>query len=101
MEAFNNLTQYLSEYSKGIKMKMLLNSVRPAKISCTGENISRIMTQKFKKKVQPRLYFCIDVLEIDQLNTYDCYNCEMVLTSSLTFGYMAADSKSMYFCYFF
>ena len=51
MEAFNNLTQYLSEYSKGIKMKMLLNSVRPAKISCTGENISRTMTQKFKKSI--------------------------------------------------
>ena len=45
MEAFNNLTQYLSEYSKGIKMKMLLNSVRPAKKSCTGENISRTTTQ--------------------------------------------------------
>ena len=57
MEAFNNLTQYLSEYSKGIKMKMLLNSVRPAKISCTGENISRTMTQKFKKKSPAQIIF--------------------------------------------
>ena len=82
-------------------MKMLLNSVRPAKISCTGENISRTMTQKFKKKSPAQIIFLHRCIKIDQLNTYDCYNCEMVLNSSLAFGYMAADSKSLYFCHYF